>query len=150
MDGGAGDDVLQVLQSSSSEADNTAYYNTTNVFLGGTGNDLLIGSAGSDTYVFNRGDGQDTIRDNPLGSIYNTNDLRGGLIQDTVQFGSGITTADIGAQRSGDDLLVTIADSANPTANDQITIGNWFLGAQYRIENFSFTDGQQRHRCPGW
>ncbi len=32
-----------------------------NVMSGGTGNDLMSGNSGADTYLFNLGDGKDTI-----------------------------------------------------------------------------------------
>ncbi len=51
---------------------------------GGRGNDLLIGGAGHDTYVFHLGDGFDTIRDAAVGDERNA-----------IQFGAGITRADL-------------------------------------------------------
>src|SRR5207247_9024181 len=40
------------------------------VLIGGTGNDTLYGSLGNDTYLYNPGDGDDTILDyDGLGSI---------------------------------------------------------------------------------
>lgn len=50
LDGGAGNDTL-----SASWSDDT--------LIGGTGNDTLRAEAGNDTYVFNRGDGLDTVYD---------------------------------------------------------------------------------------
>ncbi|MEH2528452.1 MULTISPECIES: hypothetical protein [unclassified Bradyrhizobium] len=55
------------------------------VLIGGTGNDTLSGDGGDDTYVFNRGDGQDTIKEY----------LSGWGGNDTIQFGPGITAADL-------------------------------------------------------
>ena len=49
---------------------------------GGTGNDFLRGGTGNDTYLFSRGDGQDTISDWDYGT-------------DAIQFGAGISAADI-------------------------------------------------------
>ena len=54
------------------------------IFLGGGGNDLLDGRSGDDTYVFNLGDGVDTIRD-----------LASPGAGNSVEFGIGITTADL-------------------------------------------------------
>ncbi len=51
---------------------------------GGRGDDVLIGGAGDDTYLFNLGDGIDIIRD--------IADASGG---NRIQFGAGITLADL-------------------------------------------------------
>lgn len=49
---------------------------------GGLGNDALAGGTGSDTYVFYRGDGQDTISDTNNGA-------------NTIIFGEGVTWSDL-------------------------------------------------------
>jgi len=54
LDGGAGNDILQ----GDGDAD---------ILIGGTGNDALRGGAGKDTYIFNKGDGADTIFDTSEG-----------------------------------------------------------------------------------
>ncbi|EGO81135.1 RTX toxin Ca2+-binding protein, partial [Xylella fastidiosa EB92.1] len=38
-----------------------SYWSADNVLNGGTGDDTLYGSAFADTYLFNKGDGHDTI-----------------------------------------------------------------------------------------
>ncbi len=143
--GGAGDDSLRISQANVSEGYSAARAGATNRFEGGTGNDVLQGSAGADTYVFDRGDGQDTIADNPSGY---DGALRGPgweapwpMGSDTVRFGAGITSADLTPFKQGDNLVVRINDPANPAATDQLTIERWFLGWQYRIESFAFADG---------
>ncbi|HYS87701.1 MAG TPA: calcium-binding protein, partial [Bradyrhizobium sp.] len=93
------------------------------------------------TYVFNRGDGQDTILDsrsgqNPWWGGYDTSTRT-----DTVQFGAGIAASDLNARRSGNDLVLTITDPANSATADQITLKNWTLGNQYHIETLAFADG---------
>ncbi len=50
VDGGAGDDAIE-----GNEGDDT--------LTGGTGDDTLTGGGGADTFVFNSGDGKDTITD---------------------------------------------------------------------------------------
>ncbi len=60
---------------------------------------------------------------------------------DKIVFGSGIAASDITVSRSGANLVMKIADPANPAATDQITVENWWLGSQYRIETFAFADG---------
>ncbi|MDU8458254.1 calcium-binding protein, partial [Pseudomonas syringae group sp. J254-4] len=63
--GGAGNDIL------------TGGKNNDQI-TGGTGNDLLTGGEGSDLYLFNLGDGQDTITENSNYSIGNIDTLRFG------------------------------------------------------------------------
>lgn len=131
LDGGAGDDILTVEASS--------FWDQASTLIGGTGDDRLVGSANSDIYVFNRGDGQDTIYDYDPG-------YGGWGSSDTIRFGTGIAQADLVVRRSGNHLVVTVNDPNNPAATDQITIEHWFetgssnLG-YFQIENFTFADG---------
>lgn len=87
------------------------------------GDDKLYGNEGDDTYVFNRGDGQDVIIEK-----------EGGL--DAIRFGEGITPADITFSHVGYDLALTINDS-----DDQITIREWGYENSRRIEQMEFSDG---------
>ncbi len=139
LKGGSGDDLLSVRQTTSYEAWYSDYYNSSNIFEGGTGNDVMQGSAGTDTYVFNRGSGQDVIRDNPLGISPGAHPY--GTPSDIVRFGAGIAVADLTVFKQGDDLLVHVADPSNPLATDQLTFEKWFLSPVYRIESFAFADG---------
>ncbi len=69
--------------------------------------------------------------------------IDGGI--DTLQFGSGISISDIVLQRSGNDMVVKLRDTATPdtfTSGDQITIQNW-ADQRQRVENFAFGDGTQ-------
>jgi len=97
----------------------------TDTLIGGAGNDYLDGGAGSDVYRFERGDGQDTIRE------YDSSPN-----QDTIRFGSGIAAADIAIARVGNDLVFSIAGG-----EDRITLANWVYGNAYRIERVEFADG---------
>ena len=57
IDGGTGDDIL-----TGSQGDDVLNSEDGNdVLIGGRGNDLLTGGAGNDTFVWNPGDGSDTI-----------------------------------------------------------------------------------------
>ena len=80
---------------------------------GGTGDDLLRGGGGNDTYVFNLGDGQDTIHDefyyhyqSPLGHIDNPVLQSGGI--DALTLGPGIAAVDLWIDLVGDDLIIEI------------------------------------------
>jgi VCBS repeat-containing protein len=93
---------------------------------GGIGNDSLYGGAGNDTYLFNLGDGQDTVSDSDS-AVANL---------DTIRFGARIAANDITFTRSGMDLVLGI----NGTS-DQLTICDWGYGNDYRIERLEFADG---------
>ncbi len=137
VEGGAGDDLIKV------DAYNGYGASFSNTFAGGAGADRLQGGVGADTYLYNRGDGADTINDCDWGTYI---DSRGRTKYqsfgktDTIVFGSGINTSDVKAIRSGNHLVVSIADPANPEAADSITIENW-SDSRYRIEQFKFADG---------
>jgi Ca2+-binding RTX toxin-like protein len=97
-----------------------------NIFDGGAGNDSLSGGYGADTYLFERGDGQDTIDEG--GYAYGE--------ADTIRFGAGVDAGDIVLSRSGNDLVLALGGS-----EDRITVRNWSNGDYYRIEQVSFADG---------
>jgi len=80
VEGGAGNDLIQVYASTQ------ANYNYTNTFTGGAGNDRIQSGSSADTYLFNRGDGQDTISDY---DYYNANKT------DKLVFGTGIAASDL-------------------------------------------------------
>jgi Ca2+-binding RTX toxin-like protein len=118
IDGGAGNDTL------SGGAGN-------DILRGGAGIDHLYGGVGNDTYLFNRGDGADTVYDDS------------GF--DVLQFGVGITISDVSIRQSGNDLTVTVRDPANTdvafdSLTDRITLYNG-LDVANRIETFRFADG---------
>ncbi|MNY84494.1 Bifunctional hemolysin/adenylate cyclase precursor [compost metagenome] len=118
LDGGDGDDVL---------TSNSTLMGVGTTYIGGKGNDTMTGAYASDSYIFNLGDGQDTISDYSAG-VANT---------DTLSFGAGIAPADVTPVRSGLDLIFKLAGST-----DQITVKNWFSEAKqyYQIEQVKFAD----------
>lgn len=136
IDGGAGNDQL--------------YGNAGNDLLrGGKGADAIYGDQGNDTYVFNRGDGVDTVLDDYRYTVVvprvgsQTYHPNGGT--DTLAFGAGINQSDIVLQLSGNDLIIGVKDPANPgllitQMVDRITLQNW-LDPLDRIEKFIFSDG---------
>ena len=93
---------------------------------GGLGNDYLSGDAGDDSYLFNLGDGNDTISDydNTSGNI------------DTAFFGVGIAADQVWLQQVGNNLEVSIIGR-----NDKLVINNWYLGNSYHVERFRTSDG---------
>lgn len=124
IEGGAGDDLIKV----SAIYNSSAYANT---FAGGAGNDRIQSSGSADTYLYNRGDGQDTIND---WDAYGSNKT------DKLVFGAGIVASDITVSRVGGHLVLKVADPVNPAATDQLTIENWNNTYQ-RIEQMQFADG---------
>jgi Ca2+-binding RTX toxin-like protein len=75
---------------------------------GGAGNDQLFGEAGNDTYLFGRGDGQDTIGADGSGGTAKFN---------TLQFKAGVTAADIAVTRVNNNWI----EFSIVGTNDKIT-----------------------------
>ncbi|HEU5135250.1 MAG TPA: calcium-binding protein [Steroidobacteraceae bacterium] len=130
LDGGAGDDVINDssganLLRGGAGADTISGNGTID---GGTGNDALTGASHSSTvFVYNLGDGIDTITDYGYGTA---------AYADTLQLGAGITPASVTLTRVGNDLLFRISET------DQITVKNWYSDVYYNaIENVTFADG---------
>lgn len=124
------------------------------VIDGGSGNDVLIGATGwswdwqsgkvernttplvsangNDTYLFGRGDGQDTVIDG---------DYTAGN-RDTLRFKEGVAPADVKFIRSGSDLVLAIRGGS-----DQVTLKQYFdevwnsANTPYLIERIAFADG---------
>ncbi|PTQ90080.1 beta strand repeat-containing protein [Agitococcus lubricus] len=96
-----------------------------NVLTGMTGNDTLIGGEGVDTYVFNVGDGQDTI-----------DNLQTTIVNDKIVLGTGFTAANLRLNRYGDDLILTFLNSVN----DSIRIKNQFNNPAFEIKIVQFSD----------
>ena len=99
LDGGAGDDTL----------------------IGGKGNDLLTGGSGSDVFVWNKGDGNDTIAD------YED--------EDTIQFNGDYVKSQVTNAKTGN-VAFTMASGAKIT----------FKGAADKV--ISYTDSTGEHTYP--
>jgi trimeric autotransporter adhesin len=93
---------------------------------GGAGNDILIGGTGADTYQFGRGWGVDTLQENDTTAN----------VTDRLLFGAGIVKADTKYTRVGNNLEVSILNTA-----DKLVIQDWYLGNQYQVEQFKYADG---------
>ena len=121
-------DIEQMAVIRGTNSDDYLYdFDTNDTIHGGIGNDYIQATAGgSDTYLFNIGDGQDMICEY---------DATGTGI-DTITFGPGITKDDILVTRKDYDLILGIQNST-----DSITVQNWYCGNEYRIETFRFSDG---------
>ena len=119
LDGGAGDDVLGVAGSPNVGS---------TTFMGGAGNDTITGAYNSNTYIFNTGDGQDTVTS--FGPYTGSADV--------LKFGAGIAADDVTPVRSGLDLVFRLGNGT-----DQVTVKNWFsdAGGYNQIEQVKFADG---------
>jgi Ca2+-binding RTX toxin-like protein len=119
--------ALSITQKQTTAADTLKgfdYWNDT--FTGGNGNDTMTGLSGNDTYIYNNGNGADTI--------FETGLLEG--TADKLQF-TGHSFAELRATRSltNDDLVLTFTNNT-----DQVTIKNGALVEFDKgIEQFLFT-----------
>jgi Ca2+-binding RTX toxin-like protein len=109
---------------------------------GGKGNDYMTGGNGADTYVFNRGDGVDTVEDK-----YNNVLAEDG---DKITFGTTILPSDIVITRTGatfaplhgkEDMTLTLRNTT-----DSVTVKKQFaypaIGVAYdEVETIAFSNG---------
>jgi Ca2+-binding RTX toxin-like protein len=136
LNGGAGDDILGGGVGSRDQGYNGAYGSAFlpsagNTFQGGTGNDTINGTVQSDLYLFNLGDGADTVIEAELPGY--------GTFTDVLRFGAGISQSDLTAVRSGNDLVLKLANGT-----DQVTVKNWYTyltSTTNQIERVEFADG---------
>ena len=105
--------------------DTISGYNGNDTLIGGQGNDVLYGGYGNDTYIFNIGDGADTINEDNSNSA-----------ADRVVFGEGITADDITVTRDGNDMILLVGDKG-----DSLRITRQYNDSWYRVENFEFANG---------
>ena len=107
---------------------NGTIYNDT--LLSNTGNDSMNGKAGNDTYLFAKGDGQDTLlTDNTYGET------------NTLFFDSSVAIAQLAGAREGNNLLLALVGT-----KDTINVQNFFYNNdphnQYNpLQQIKFADG---------
>ena len=123
LDGGAGNDTLfgeggdDVLVGDAGQ-DILRGGDGNDILIGGTGADILIGGAGKDIYVFNRGDGTDTI--------FDTAEAAGSPDASVLVFGEGIRKSDV--KFGPGSLMIDLgpSDPDDPLAgNDEIHFENF-------------------------
>ncbi len=86
------------------------------------GNDTLLGNLGDDTYIYNLGDGNDTIYDHASES-------------NIIQFGAGITPADVTYENVNGDLVVTLTDGSTLTVAGQFIADTLVVGELHFADN---------------
>ena len=122
---GEGDDIVH-----GDEGNDTLYgQNGNDTLIGGAGDDYMTGDAGADTFVFNLGDGRDTIDDSEwvMGNI------------DKIVFGEGIQASDVVMERNGNDLVVKYSENDSFTVHDAYRENNGT--GRYFVEQVEFSDG---------
>ncbi len=112
--GGAGNDILYG-------------YDGDDTLIGGSGDDITNAGAGNDTYLYNIGDGADTINDN-----YQEVNL--------LQFGAGITQDNITLEIETDGSLTV---QLNGSPNDSVHIEGSLSTGQSEIAFIRFDDGSE-------
>ncbi len=121
LDGGAGNDSML----GGAGRDSLYGGDGNDIISGGTGDDYLEGDEGADSYLFNLGDGQDTIANHQLTAA-----------ADKIVLGAGITLANIRLVKDGNDLIVTFTNSPN----DSIRIQGQFIDSTYQLNTLQFSD----------
>ncbi len=132
---GGGNDVVNAADGNDrifGECGNDSLYgeNGDDTLIGGKNNDYLDGGAGQDTFVFNLGDGVDTVFDY---------EYYRGKANDRILFGEGITTDMVRLERFGNDLKVWYSANDNFVVKDAYSV--WHTQGEYFIENIEFEDG---------
>ncbi len=129
LDGGEGDDKLTVNRSTDYYYQRNIAQHMNNTLWGGVGHDRLEGSVSADTYLFNRGDGQDVINDFDDNAWGKT---------DRIVLGEGITAGELSIRREGNHMVLLIGGN---TSGDSLTIENAYTDARFRIEQVVLADG---------
>lgn len=83
----------------------------------------IAGASGNDTYVFNRGDGAETIYDSGYSN--------------TIAFGTDIDPDDVTVSEYNGNLILSLGASDRLLIEDQFT----YPGAYYGVQNVTFDDG---------
>ena len=109
--------------------DTVTGYDSNDILYGGKGNDYLKGGRGNDIYVWNLGDGNDTIDENYSGSWDLTQ-------TGTLRLGAGVDPDNVEVTRSGSHLIFTIGETG-----EQIKVQNWYSHVGYKLTHVEFSDG---------
>ncbi|MCA1990455.1 MAG: hypothetical protein LDL41_00170, partial [Coleofasciculus sp. S288] len=101
-----------------------------NTIVGGVGTDYLNGGAGGDTYLFNLGDGQDTLDDN-------SNDTS---VDKLIFSGTGLTSTNAIVTRLGSssDLKISFGGIADSVILESQVFSST---ANYGVESIQFSNG---------
>ena len=95
-----------------------------NVLVGNSAANTLTGGTGNDTFVFQRGHGQDLVQDNSGAA-------------DKLLYDAGINPLDLVISRQANDLRVAVHGST-----DAVLIDKWYSGTANRTETIQAGNGQ--------
>lgn len=125
--GGDGNDIIEDYQGRNTVMGGAGNdtIRASGAIAGGKGADVITGSTGGDLYLFNLGDGKDSI----------TEQGSSDADPDRLQFGADIAAANVELVRQGNDLVLR----AGP--GDEVQIAHWFYSPYYQIEQVLFNDG---------
>ena len=123
LSGGSGDDILN----GGAGNDTLTGGDGNDTLIGGKGDDSLNGNSGNDIYVYNLGDGFDTISDSSGSNI--------------IQFGENIAYENLSFRKEGNDLYINI----NNDNNQGICIYNFYYSSSYRRFTMQFADGSSHN-----
>ena len=110
-----------VAHTNSDDNDAIHGFRTADTLTGGKGNDILKGYSGDDTYLFNRGDGQDVIYDY---GRYQSNYSYYNAGNDTLKLGADIDKNSIIFLMSGGNLIVDTGKGDTVTIQSQTAANN--------------------------
>lgn len=133
LHGGAGADHLDA------RVDDGAVFGIT--FFGGRGNDALVGTYAGDTYRYEPGDGHDFIFDDVRVLSAATTEFfaanpNAENYQDRLEFGRGISAADVRPESRHGNLVLHVGDLGS------VTVHGWFQSGMFlKIETVAFADG---------
>ncbi|MBL4589096.1 MAG: hypothetical protein JKY11_03325, partial [Alphaproteobacteria bacterium] len=121
---------IKLLDTYSTSGNDTIYGfdGSADILNGGSGDDLLYGLNGGDTYIFGIGSGQDTVNDFAQAFSAGT---------DRIEFSGSLLQTDVSFLRDGDDIIISINGET-----DTLRVINQFDSLSfYRIEEYHFSDG---------
>ena len=98
------------------------------IFPGAPGNDRLAGGSGNDTYTFAPGDGVDTIVD-----------MSGDGLENSIQFGAGISVDDIQAVVDNGTLVLRVGADGDAIRFEGFDPG--IAGMPFPVGHIGFSDG---------
>jgi Ca2+-binding RTX toxin-like protein len=134
---------LENLTQTGTSAINGTGNTADNVLIGNTGANTLSGLAGNDTYDGLAGN--DALTDNSTtsndvyrwGTGYGVDTITDSGGTDRVEFGAGITAAQLVFAHVGNNLEVTISGNSI----DKLVVSNYYVGTANKIETFRLSDG---------
>jgi Ca2+-binding RTX toxin-like protein len=97
--------------------------------IAGAGNDSIEGGYGSDVYVWNLGDGNDTINDYTVSKFsYNQTGV--------LKLGEGVDPANVELTRAGNDAVFIIGETG-----ERVAVQNWYSNGDAQLSQVEFADG---------